>query len=59
MTAPVFLIGSQRSGTTWLQCMLGAHPAIAAPQEPEFFTQYVAKLHNSFLRHETGVDRQL
>ena len=46
MTAPVFLIGSQRSGTTWLQCMLGAHPAIAAPQEPEFFTQYVAKLHN-------------
>lgn len=46
--APVFLIGSQRSGTTWLQCLLGAHPAIAAPQEPEFFTRYVRPWHRAW-----------
>ena len=51
MSAPVFLIGSQRSGTTWLQCLLGAHPAIAAPQEPEFFTQYIAPWHRAW-HHE-------
>ncbi|MER3452771.1 MAG: hypothetical protein C4344_03635, partial [Acidimicrobiia bacterium] len=42
VSAPVFLIGAQRSGTTWLQCLLGAHPRVATPQEPEFFTGYVA-----------------
>jgi len=35
------LIGSPRSGTTWLQSMLGAHPAIATPQETDIFTVYV------------------
>ena len=42
---PVFLVGSPRSGTTWLQCMLAAHPSIASPQEPEFFTGYIRQLH--------------
>ena len=29
--APVFIVGCPRSGTTWLQNMLTAHPAIAGP----------------------------
>jgi len=33
--AVVFLVGAPRSGTTWLQHLLGAHPEIATPQETD------------------------
>lgn len=42
MSAPVFLFGTARSGTTWLQNMLGAHPSIATPQELDLFSDYIA-----------------
>ena len=29
----VFIVGSPRSGTSWLQQMLGSHPEIATPTE--------------------------
>jgi Sulfotransferase family len=38
----VFLVGAMRSGTTWLQQLLGAHPQIATPQETDLFDRYVA-----------------
>jgi hypothetical protein len=34
---PIFVVGFQRSGTTLLQALLGAHPRIAAPPEVHFF----------------------
>lgn len=34
--APIFVVGYQRSGTTLLQSLLGAHPNIAAPPETYF-----------------------
>lgn len=37
-----FVIGAPRSGTTWLQHMLGAHPAIATTQETDLFDCYLA-----------------
>ncbi|MGH2755977.1 MAG: sulfotransferase family protein [Actinomycetota bacterium] len=40
----VFLIGAPRSGTTWLQKLLGSHPRVATPQETEIFARYVAPL---------------
>jgi hypothetical protein len=30
---PIFVVGCARSGTTWLQTMLAAHPAIGGPKE--------------------------
>jgi hypothetical protein len=42
MNAPVFLLGATRSGTSWLQKMLGEHPAIATPQELDLLSHYVA-----------------
>lgn len=37
----VFLIGSPRSGTTWLQRMLGTHEAIVTGQETDLFNGYL------------------
>jgi hypothetical protein len=35
-TAPFFLVGAQRSGTTLLRLMLAAHPRLAIPPESHF-----------------------
>jgi len=42
-----FLGGHPRSGTTLLEQILGAHPDVAALDEPQAFTMVVAKLFNS------------
>ena len=36
----LFMIGAPRSGTTWLQAMLGAHPAICTTAELMLFNHY-------------------
>ena len=41
---PVFVVGAQRSGTTWVQRLLAAHPAIAGGQESHLFSGYLAPL---------------
>jgi sulfotransferase family protein len=38
----VFVTGAARSGTTWVQNMLGSHDAIATPQESDLFSRYIA-----------------
>jgi hypothetical protein len=38
----VFLTGAARSGTTWLQNLLGSHPEIVTPQESDLLSYYVA-----------------
>ena len=37
----VFLVGFQRSGTTWVQKVLGAHPEIGTAQESHVFDQLI------------------
>lgn len=41
---PCFLVGPPRSGTTWLQRMLQAHPAICGGEESHFFTLFGSTL---------------
>ena len=48
---PVYLFGATRSGTTWLQNMLGSQPEIVTPQELDLFSSYVAGLHERWRDH--------
>lgn len=41
---PIFLLGSQRSGTTMLRLMMNNHPNLAIPHETAFITIYDKKL---------------
>ena len=36
---PFFIVGSARSGTTWLRMMLNAHPDVAVPPESRFIVE--------------------
>ena len=45
----VFLVGSPRSGTTWLQAMLSSHPAVYTGPENCFFATF-AETEKEFLR---------
>lgn len=38
----LFVVGSPRSGTTWLQLMLGAHPSVCASTELRLYNKYTA-----------------
>jgi hypothetical protein len=40
----VFLVGSPRSGTTWLQLLLARSPAIATVPETQLFSQYMRSM---------------
>lgn len=48
MNPPIFILGATRSGTSWLQNMLGAHPEIATPQELDLFTRYLLPWHETW-----------
>lgn len=50
----VLLVGAPRSGTTWLQTMLGAHPAVATPQETDVFSRFLQPLLDSWTREVRG-----
>lgn len=48
MTVPIYIFGAARSGTTWVQNLLGAHPHVATPQELDLFSRYVAPWHDAW-----------
>src|SRR5690242_92433 len=44
----VFIVGAPRSGTTFLQNLIGSHPLVASSQETDLFTQYVGPWRTSW-----------
>ena len=50
----LFLIGCPRSGTTWLQMILGSHPKIATRRETHLFDGYVTALYNVWQREASA-----
>lgn len=55
----IFMVGAPRSGSTWLQLMLGSHPHIVTGQESQVFSEYVAPLHERWRRELTYPDSEL
>jgi hypothetical protein len=47
LVAPVFIVGVPRSGTTWVENMLLAHPALAGPQVETFLFVSLQPLWNN------------
>lgn len=54
----VFLVGTARSGTTWLQEMLGSHEEIVSPQETTLFHRYFAPWWREWVRQSREVSRE-
>lgn len=55
-----FIVGAERSGTTWLQDTLGRHPEIITGQESHIFANYLAPLWKTWqaeLRQSDGGTR--
>lgn len=48
----VFVVGSPRSGTTWVQLLLAQHPDIVTVQETHLFARYLAGLWDAWEREE-------
>ena len=59
-TPPLALVmGSPRSGTTWLQRMLAAHPGVVSPQETGLFDLYLGRLYDRWARQQGNMQRAL
>ena len=50
----VLLLGAPRSGTTWLQGLLAAHPRVASPQETDVFSRYLRALEDAWAWQHRG-----
>lgn len=46
----LFIVGSPRSGTTWIQTLLGHHPNVATSVELTIFSEYVGSWKKSYER---------
>lgn len=53
----VFLIGCPRSGTTWLQRLLAAHPAVRTGQESYLFGSYIGPQLRVWSKHRKDQGR--
>ncbi|MGZ8218220.1 sulfotransferase family protein, partial [Methylomagnum sp.] len=53
----LFLVGCPRSGTTWLQIILGNHPKIATARETHLFDVYLHRLYDRWDSEEKSQDK--
>ena len=53
----IFIVGSPRSGTTWLQMLLGMHPKVATTVELTIFSHYIAPLINGWNIEKENIDK--
>lgn len=53
----IFIIGSPRSGTTWLQAMIGAHPLVCTTIELTLYSNYTAPWINAWNREAANISQ--
>lgn len=53
----LFIIGSPRSGTTWLQILLGSHSKVATTVELTIFSHYIAPLIHGWNIEKDNMDK--
>lgn len=54
----IFIIGSPRSGTTWMQIMLNAHPSVCTSVELTLFDKYIASWIKIWSKEKTNIERE-
>lgn len=53
----LLIIGAPRSGTTWLQIMLGAHPLVATTVEQTLYSRYTAPWIAAWQREAANIEQ--
>lgn len=53
----LFIIGSPRSGTTWLQLMINAHPLVCTTVELTLFDKYIASWIEFWKKEAANIDQ--
>lgn len=53
----VFIIGAPRSGSTWLQIMMGAHPSVCTTVELSLYNRYTAPWLRAFQKEQNKIDQ--
>lgn len=53
----LFIIGAPRSGTTWLQIMIGSHSRVATTVELTLFSHYIAPLIKGWEIEKENIDK--
>ncbi|HTH99190.1 MAG TPA: sulfotransferase [Stellaceae bacterium] len=53
----LFVVGAARSGTSWLQIILGNHDGIATVRETHLFDNYISKLYESWENEAQNVEK--
>ncbi|MGB2985698.1 MAG: sulfotransferase [Phycisphaerae bacterium] len=54
----LFIVGAPRSGTTWLQMMIAAHPNVCSTVEQTIFRQYIAPWVEAYEREAAWMKRE-
>ena len=54
----IFIVGSPRSGTSWLRSLLASHPDLASPHELHLFDRYLAPLDRAWQEENAELERR-
>lgn len=54
----IFIVGSPRSGTSWLRTLLAGHPSLASPHELHLFDRYLVPAERAWWNEVSALDRR-
>lgn len=54
----IFIVGSPRSGTSWLRTLLAGHPSLASPHELHLFERYLIPAERTWREETAALERR-